>query len=98
MWRIKLDKIWIGFVAGLLLPPLMLIGIHLYNYSEQSLGEFLVHSAKVGFIAPFLSICQVLNLAGFFLLYIGKFEMAPRGVIMGTFFWGLVIVYFKFLF
>lgn len=98
MLKKRLDKIWSGVILAILLPPIMLVGLHNANYSDKPLLDFLKHSANVGFISPLLSFCLTLNLAIFFLLYQFKFEMAPRGMILGTFFWGLVIVYFKFIY
>lgn len=98
MLKKKLDKLVFGVVLGILLPPLMLVGLHSSNYADKPLYDFLVHSANVGFISPLISFCLTLNLAIFFLLYQFKFEMAPRGMILATFFWGLVIVYFKFIY
>lgn len=92
------DTILLGTIIGLLLPPLMLVGLHTSNYADKPLFDFLVYAANVAFLAPLLSFCLTLNLAVFFLLYLFKLEMAPRGMIMATFFWGLVIVYFKFLY
>lgn len=98
MLKQRFDKIWVGVVLGVLLPPIMLVGLHMSKYADKPLFDFLVYSANVAFLAPLLSFCLTLNLAVFFLLYLLKLEMAPRGMILGTFVWGLVIVYFKFLY
>lgn len=53
------------------------------------------HYYEVGEIATLISLCLLTNLLLFFTLYWTKFEMAPRGVILATFVWGIAIVYFK---
>lgn len=97
MWQRNIDKIWVGVAGGLFLPLLIFGAIYLKNYSSQPLFEFLEEAVRLKLIPSMLSLSLIVNLAVFFLLYLFKYEMAPRGVILATFVWGLVIVYFRFI-
>lgn len=97
MWKQRLDKMWVGGVLGLFLPVLVYTGIYLRHYSELPPLEFIKEAIYLGLMPRVLSISLIINLASFFLFYLFKYEMAPRGIILSTMLWGAVIVYFKFL-
>lgn len=97
MWKQKLDKMWAGEVMGLFLPVFVYTGIYLRHYADLPPLEFMKEAIYLGLMPRLLSISLIINLASFFLLYLFKYEMAPRGIILSTMLWGAVIVYFKFL-
>lgn len=95
MRKYKYDKIVWGVVAGLLLPTLAIFIFYLINFSYTSFAITIAHYYEVGELSALLSLSLLVNLGLFFLLYKLDFEMAPRGLILATFLWGMAIVYFK---
>lgn len=95
MLKKKFDNILSGAIIGLVAPFLFSVGFYLINYSYTTYKIMIEHYYDVGEIATLISLCLLTNLLAFFIFYWTKFEMAPRGVILGTFVWGMAIVYFK---
>lgn len=84
-----------GVLIGLILPTIFIFAFYLINYSYTTFIVMIEHYYEVGKISALLSLSLIINLIVFFTLYWRKFEMAPRGVILATFIWGIAIVYFK---
>lgn len=95
MRKYKYDKMIVGVALGILLPSLFIFIFYLVNYSFTSFAITIEHYYEVGRLSALLSLSLLVNLALFFILYKLDYEMAPRGLILATFLWGIAIVYFK---
>jgi uncharacterized membrane protein len=85
----------LGVITGIVLPSIFIYIFYMINYSYTTFTIMVEHYHSVGRISSLLSLSLLVNLVVFFVLYWRKFQMAPRGVILATFIWGIAIVYFK---
>ncbi|MCB9252783.1 MAG: hypothetical protein H6605_09975 [Flavobacteriales bacterium] len=82
----KYDKLWLGLAIGLVTP---LIFLTVMYFQESSFVSMLFTS--------FLRIGLIFNLAIFLLVFNTGFDKLPKGILLATILYGLVIVY-QFLF
>ena len=92
------DSIWIGMIAGILVPSLGIYIFSITNYSELTFQQFINITIEGKILSPLLSLYAVINLGVFYLfLHFDKLYSA-RGVIFSTIFYGVLIVILKFIF
>ncbi len=90
----KFDHILIGIVIGLIIP-IAAMHIILSYYSNFTL-EFLIDNPMFSTILDDLKGCLFINLGVFFLFYWLKMDKAARGVVVATFLYGAVYLYYMF--
>jgi len=96
--KIKLkDHPLIGFIIGLIGPSIGILGFYYLNFNTHELNAFLDLSVKEKLLSPLLSLCCVINLGIFYLFIHFDHLLSARGVILGTFLYGFIIVLLKFL-
>lgn len=78
------NKIWVGLLAGLIIPPLVLIGYWLFNFSYLRLDSFLFKELMANVLTPLLSLCVLGNLGAFYLFLQKEFYQSTKGVIFAT--------------
>ena len=83
MKNINIDKVWIGILLGLIVPPLVFY-IYYWMVTQHNLKRVNV------------SICMVFNLIPFYLTLNKEKYNATKGVLIGTFIWAGVIGYLSF--
>ena len=93
----KFDKIWVGIIAGIVLPLITLGIFYLSSYSYITVPQFLRKMVFASIILKLLSLCAVVNLGAFFLFYRVEHDKAARGVILATLVLAIVVVVDKFI-
>lgn len=87
----------IGFVIGIMLPILVLCGVQLYHFPHLSFVLFIKTGFHTGSLSPWIKIATLFNLIPFFgFVNRNKLKMG-RGIVLSTFIYGLVIVYFTLM-
>ena len=83
MKEIDFDKVWLGILYGIIIPPIAFFVYYLF-VNEHNLKRINV------------SLCMVANLAPFYLTLNKEMYKATKGVLIGTFIWAGVIAYLSF--
>lgn len=78
----KYDKLWLGLTIGLLVPALFVLVMFMQESGFVTL-----------LFTSFLRIGLVFNLAVFLLVFNTGFDKMPKGILMATIIYGLVIAY-----
>ena len=90
------DKMWLGILAGLIMPFLAFYGYYLTNYHYMTLTGFVNLLKQGGNYSAMMSLCIVANLAAFYtFIWKAKYKGA-RGVLAITFVWAAIVIYLKF--
>ncbi|MDA9312735.1 hypothetical protein N8371_08635 [Vicingaceae bacterium] len=95
--RKKFDKIWVGIIAGIVLPLVVMGVFYLSSYSYITVPEFLRKMVFGAIILKLLSLCAVINLGAFFLFYRVEHDKAARGVIFATMVLAFVVIIDKLM-
>jgi hypothetical protein len=95
MLKPKFDKIWIGFIVGVILPLLALTVFYISSYTYLTVPDFLRKMAFQAILIKLLSLCAVVNLGGFFAFFQFKYDKAARGVIFATLIIALLVMVYK---
>ena len=93
----KADKIWVGILAGIILPLIIMGIVYVSSYGYLTVPQFLRKMVFASIILKLLSLCAVVNLGAFFLFYRIEHDRAARGVIFATLVLAIVVVVDKFL-
>lgn len=90
------DKFWIGFLPGLLFPPLfMMVYVKLNQGVDVSFYDYLMEMIHARIFSALVAVSAIVNLI-FFLFYMQKeYWRSGRGVLFATMVYGIVMVYFK---
>lgn len=97
VWHTRLDKGWIGFLFGLIVPVITLMIYYRLNYSFMNPDNFIYFQFFRKVFAPLVSLCVVPNLGLFFVFYWQELNYAARGVIGSTLLYACFIFIFIFL-
>lgn len=93
---IKKDTLLRGLILGLVAP---IIGFYLFKliqFNYFDMEKFFTHIYENKLLAPVISICVILNAALFFYFIQNDKFYTARGLILGTFVYGGIIIYLKF--
>lgn len=96
MKDIDLDKLWIGFFAGLLAPVLTFVFYYLINYRNMPVYRFINYLKLGDTYTSIITLCLLANLGVFYLFIWKNKYKGARGVLGATFIWAAVIMYLKF--
>jgi hypothetical protein len=88
---------YIGIIAGLLIPLFSLLVFNLTAFEDMSIGEFVKHILSRGKLSSVLSLGVISNLLVFFIFIWLNYLYSARGVVAATLVYGLLIVLSKFL-
>lgn len=90
------DKHLNGIILGIISPLLVLFIVYLIKFNDKiSVLEFIKKMYLVNALSPLLSLCAIINLGLFYLLYHFWYNNAARGVIIATFFFAFVVLILK---
>ena len=90
------DKVWVGFLLGLMLPVFVLLMVHQYRYSYMQINEFVKYIKLVNNIVALDSLSIVINLGVFFpFIWTGK-NNGAKGVLISTLIWAAVVISWKY--
>ncbi len=93
----KKDSLLTGLISGILSPLLGFYIYYLLFFGYMGFNNFINHVIKNNLAVSVLSIGVILNLVIFFAFYKIEADRSAKGVIMATFLYSFVVVYFKVL-
>ena len=94
----KLNKLWVGLIAGLTGPVFGFIAFYLIAASDRSFMGFVkMISNNSSTHSGIISICLIFNLVFFYIALRKDFYRAAQGVIMATFLYAPFVVYFQYV-
>lgn len=97
MTKKQWNKVYLGWILGMVLPAVILFIILLSKKGDRSLVEFTQTSLKLGFLPQLISLCLIPNLLLFFTFIRLNWLRAARGVLLSMFFSGAIILLLKLL-
>jgi hypothetical protein len=93
----KLNNIWIGIAAGIIVPSIALTCYYLARYSGLSLVDFFAVYKNLGILTHIISLSVLPNLLVFFLFIRQNKLKSARGVLMATFLFTFIVICLRFL-
>ncbi len=97
MNNVDFDKIWIGFILGLLCPLLSLTIYYQVNFSYMTINEFMRYVKLADTFTALISLSVLVNLAVFYPFIWKEKYAGARGVLGATFLWSALVVFLKFV-
>ncbi len=99
MMKEKLDKQYIGLIAGIFVPLLILLFIYLLKYANHyTAADVYQQITQLGLLSRIMSLCVFLsNLSIFYVFYRLKMNWASRGVLLATFLYVFAMLIAKIL-
>lgn len=93
----KYDRIYLGAVAGLLIPVIIGLFVFIFSTENRSLAEYLKRIIEADILTHIISLCVFPNI--FLFLLFNRLDMlrAARGVLGITIFWAVLVFAVKFL-
>jgi len=89
----RYDKIWIGMIAALVWPFIVMFGYYLIYYHYMSIRHFIALINSQNSWVPRMKLCVYTNLIPFYgFLHFNKYY-SVRGVILTTLLWAGLIIY-----
>lgn len=96
MKQFDLNKVWVGLIAGLIAPSIILWLYYFLNYRMLDLEQFIEYLKVRDIHARIVSLCVLANLAVFYpFIWKEKWDGA-KGVIGATLIWAAIVLYLKF--
>jgi hypothetical protein len=92
----NLNRIWIGALAGILIPGMALMAFYLLRYSDIGLVEFLKGYKSMGILTHIISLAVLPDLLIFFLFIRYNLLKSARGVLLATFLFTFAVVFIRF--
>jgi hypothetical protein len=93
----KYDKVYLGALAGLIIPILIVLIVYLFSAGNKSLVEYFRKVIATDILTHIISLCVFPNI--FLFLIFNRLDMlrATRGVLGITIFWAVLVFAVKFL-
>ena len=88
----KLNRVIVGFVPGIIIPVVTLLGFYIFKSHVDNLFEYIKMILAMDLLSNVLSLCALPNLIIFFLFLSKNYYYGARGVIFATFLWVLLVV------
>lgn len=89
----KIDKLWIGALIGAIIPLIIFIVLYFQQGVADSFFTFISNLFKQRLLSAFLRIGLIGNLAIFLLAFNLHQDRLPKGILLSTIVYGLLIVY-----
>ena len=93
----RINKSLVGFIAGILLPLIILIIMLMLKKNDYSLFEMISLNQQMGILSKMISLSVIPNLLFFFIFIWTNLLKAGRGVLISMFLFGFIIIILKFL-
>ncbi len=90
------DNIYLGVAAGIVAPMVAFWLYYISKFSHIGLKPFVQHLLQLNLGGPVLSLSMVANLAVFFFFIWLKADRSARGVLLATFIYGALILFFVY--
>ncbi len=96
-WTGKYDKVYLGAVAGFIIPIFIVLVVPLFSTGKRSLVEYFQRIIAADILTHVISLCVFPNI--FLFLILNRLDMlhATRGVLGITIFWAVLVFAVKFL-
>ena len=92
----SLDSVWLGLIAGILLPPIFLIITYLFKTDEYTVNQFFFFLVTFKVLTKLISLCVVPNLLLFFGFIWTDRLYSARGVLFATILYAMFVLIFRF--
>jgi len=96
MKRDKLNNLWIGLAAGLIIPEIALTCYYFVRYSNLSLIDFFKVYKNLGILTHIISLSVLPDLLVFFLFIRKNLLKSARGVLLATLLFTFVVLCIRF--
>ncbi|MFA5814931.1 MAG: hypothetical protein WC865_04860 [Bacteroidales bacterium] len=96
MIRDRLNKLWIGFAAGVIIPAIALTCYYFVRYSDLSLVDFFKVYKNLGILTHIISLSVLPDLLVFFLFIRQNMLKSARGVLLATFLFTFAVLCIRF--
>lgn len=96
----KLDKVWVGLIAGILgpIPGFLLVMVGLMIYTGRPFERFLYIALNYADAQPSLiAVSLLFDLLLFLLVTRYDWYRAARGIVMAAFLYAPVVIYLRYL-
>ena len=80
----RFNKLWVGFVVGLILPVIAFVIFYTYSFKSLALGDFILVIQKMDIFTQTLTFCVLPSFLSFFAFYWKQFNRAAMGVVLAT--------------
>jgi hypothetical protein len=92
------NKLWIGFVLGMIAPLIVLAINYKVNNQYFRLSNFDLRNFITDVLSPLISLCVIANLGVFYLFIRKDYYNGARGVVMATFIYAIAVFAVKLLY
>ena len=92
----KYNKIWLGFIIGLLIPIIFFFASYVLFFNHFTLGEYITNTFQFKLLSAITSLCVIPNLLLFFIFIWTNRLLSARGVLMSTIFYGVIVAILRF--
>jgi len=93
----KFNNIWLGSILGLVVPVITIFIAWRLRFDYMGLNEFFNTMMARKMMSAIISLCAIPNLLVFLIFIWLNNLYSARGVLLGTFFVGFIMVIIKFL-
>ncbi len=90
------DKIWIGFLLGLIAPFIAFLAYYLINFHYLSFRRFINYLLLGDYLFTLCKLCVLANLLPFYLFINKEKYKATKGIIGATLFCTAIILVYNF--
>jgi len=92
----KLNSLWIGLAAGIIIPAIALTCYYFARYSNLSLVDFIKVYKNLGILTHIISLSVLPNLLVFYLFIHKNLLKSARGVVLATLLFTFVVLCIRF--
>ena len=89
------DRLWIGFVVGLLLPILVFYLYYLISYSTVHFGAYIMTLHISRLLFKVISLCVLADLPVFHIALQLKWMRTSRGIVMACFLFAFSVLLYR---
>jgi hypothetical protein len=97
MTKDRLNRLWIGFAAGAILPAVALTCYYIACYHDISLIDFVKVYKSQGILTHIISLSVLPDLLVFFFFIRQNLLKSARGVLLATFLFTFAVLCIRFL-
>jgi len=95
--RLNFNNVWLGMVAGLLAPWIIVTAFYLAKFKAIKFIEFLELAYYNQIFTTLISLCALINLGIFYIFIWTNQDHAARGVLGATFLYSIIVFAMKLM-
>jgi hypothetical protein len=96
MIKKKGNSVWLGLIAGILLPVIVMTLVYIMKFSGYPIEYFKQQLMEMKLFSKYISVCVYPNLGLFFIFIWANRLLSARGVLMATILLAIVVFILKF--